>query len=238
MISSASARSTRPALDGGSPGSSRRPSSAARRRCASSTVRRVASVGCAVRTSSMEPRGSCSSSSRRSCGLELGDRRGQRLGAARVPRARTRGGGARGGAAPRCSRAGRRARRRATPRPGARARERRRRRATPSRDPPSAPRARPRMRSSSSSSASPSCSTSTLPEQVAEEPDVGAKCGIGRHGSPAYCHAERSQTEDGSRAGGRAADAFREFCAFRIRVSGFGVAPTKAARSGEDVCTR
>ena len=76
------------------------------------------------------------------------------------------------------------------------------------------------------------------PEQVAEQPDVGAKCGIGRHGSPAYCHAERSQTEDGSEPAAAQLTPSGKFARSGSASADSGVAPTKAARSGEDACTR
>ncbi len=132
---------------------------------ASSTVRRVASVGCAVRTGS----------TRRPAG-EPGDERRPRRPAPRristdsaivsratVPRARSRGAAARGGAARRCSRAGRRART-----PGGRASAWRCRAtrgpARGARVPVSrARRASARMRSSTARSSSSSCSTMTRP---------------------------------------------------------------------------
>ena len=91
--------------------------------------------------------------------LRHGSRRATRAGP--VPRARTDAAGAAGGAARRCSRAGRRARTPAAPDCCSRSRPR----IVPSsslRSPASrASRARPRIRSSSASSSSPSCSTST-----------------------------------------------------------------------------
>ena len=80
-------------------GSSSSASSAAIRRCDASTVRRVASVGCAVSTSWSDTSGA-RSRRRRSSERPRATRHGH------APRARTRAGGGRGAAARRRSRAG------------------------------------------------------------------------------------------------------------------------------------
>ena len=159
-----------------------RASSAAMRRCEASTVRRVASVGCAVSTSWSE-----------TAPLELLRRRRPRAARrrrratrpGRAARACTRGGGGRGGAARRRSRAGSTARTRAARSPAARAAAPRPLPGAPrAARPPREARASARTRSTSARSDSPSCSTSTRPEQVAEQADVAAQgCVRGFHGT-------------------------------------------------------
>ena len=167
VISSASASSSRLRSESGVPSSSRRVRSAAIRRWASSTVRRVASVGCAVRTSSTRSRAPAAWISASSIPLpsscanaSASDSRGTRPSASYSRRRRIRW----------CCSAmltswknSANARRTAPWRSGPSAAT-----ASPSapREPPvRASRARARIRSSSSSSSWPSCSTSTRPSR-------------------------------------------------------------------------
>ena len=147
-------------------------------------MRRAASVGCAVRTSSSETRSSSSSG---------GDaRRAARTPPratppARAPRGRTRAGGGPGAAARRRSRAGSRGRTRAGRSPAGRAAAPRPPpRSSSSGAPPRASRASARTRSTSASSCSPLLLDEHAPEQVAEQADVPPQRRVG--GSVANGH--------------------------------------------------
>ena len=190
---------------GASSGSSSSASRAAIRRCEASTVRRVASVGCAVRTSC--ERDPPLELLRRNA-LEPGERVVERLRGHAAPRACRPAAGEHGDAARRRSRAGNRARTPAARSPGARAASA----STacwssscgaPARD----ARASARTRSTSASSDSPSCSTRTRPSR---SPSRRTSAGAGHRRVSGRCHASSvgwnsRKTAQSGAFGGRAA---------------------------------